>query len=94
MQSPWSSKAAHRYLPDSLASTGLELLIATPRYVAVLAQTMSEHPELRGNLMHDLHTAVLMRKHGVSRICTRDSDFRHFPFLTIVDPVQQFGGDR
>ena len=53
---------------------------------------MSELPDLRGNVMHDLHTAVLMREHGVSRICTRDSDFRHFPFLTIIDPVQQHSG--
>ena len=41
----------------------------------------------RGNLAHDLHTAVLMREHGISRICTRDTDFRRFPFLTVVDPL-------
>jgi len=39
--------------------------------------------------MHDLHTAVLMREHGISRICTRDTDFLKFPFLTVVDPLQQ-----
>ena len=37
--------------------------------------------------MHDLHTAVLMRAHGISRICTRDTGFRRFPFLTVVDPL-------
>ena len=36
--------------------------------------------------MHDLHIAVLMREHGVERICTLDSVFRRFPFLTVVDP--------
>ncbi len=41
----------------------------------------------RGNLAHDLHTTVLMREHGISRICTRDTDFRRFPFLTVVDPL-------
>ena len=35
------------------------------------------------------HAAVLMREHGVSRICTRDSDFRSFPFLTVVDPLRE-----
>jgi hypothetical protein len=25
-------------------------------------------PELRGNLTHDFHTAVLMREHGIARI--------------------------
>ena len=28
-----------------------------------------------------------MREHGISRICTRDTDFRRFPFLTVVDPL-------
>ena len=37
--------------------------------------------------MHDLHTAVLMRENGMSRTCTRDSEFRRFPFLTVVDPL-------
>ena len=62
---------------------------ATMRHAAVLAQTVAEHPDVRGNLAHDLHTAVLMREHGVSRICTRDSDFRSFPFLTVVDPLRE-----
>ena len=89
LESPWSPIDAHRYLSDLLESPGFDLLNSTPRHTAVLAQTMSELPDLRGNLMHDLHIAVLMREHGVSRICTRDSDLRHFPFLTIIDPVQQ-----
>ena len=43
---------------------------------------------VRGNQMYDLHTAVLMREHGVSRICTRDTGFHRFPFLTVVDPLR------
>ena len=50
-------------------------------------ETLSELPDLRGNVMHDVHTAVLMREHGISRICTRDTAFRRFPFLTVVDPL-------
>ncbi|MDE0125012.1 MAG: hypothetical protein OXN97_10600 [Bryobacterales bacterium] len=61
--------------------------MATPRHSAVLTQTLSELPDLRGNVMHDLHAAVLMREHGVSRICTLDRDFRRFEFLTVVDPL-------
>lgn len=87
LQSPWGSWDTLRYVSDLLASPGFEVLTATPRHAAVLAQTLSELPELRGNLVHDLHTAVLMREHGVSRICTRDADFRRFPFLTVVDPL-------
>ena len=42
--------------------------------------------DIRGNMFHDLQ--VLMREHGVSRICIRDTDFHRFPFLTVVDPLQ------
>ncbi len=88
LQSPWRTHDAERLLSDLLASSGFELLTATPRHAAVLTQTLSELPDLRGNVMHDLHTAVLMREHGVSRICTRDNDFRRFPFLTVIDPLR------
>ena len=37
-----------------------------------------------------VHAAVLMREHGISRICTRDADFRRFPFLTVLDPLGEW----
>ena len=85
--SPWTPPDAWAFLEALLMSPGFEMLVATPRHAPVLAQTVSEVPQLRGNVMHDLHTAVLMREHGVSRICTRDAHFRRFPFLTVVDPL-------
>ena len=87
LQSPWRPPDAWRFIADLLSSTGFEMLVATPRHAAVLARTIREIPDLDGNPMHDLHTAVLMREHGVSRICTRDADFHRFPFLTVVDPL-------
>ena len=84
---PWTPGAARGFIAGLLASPGFQVLVATPRHAVVLAQTLSELPDLRGNAMHDLHTAVLMREHGVSRICTRDGDFLRFPFLTVVDPL-------
>ena len=54
----------------------------------ILAQTLSELPEVRGNLIHDLQTAVLMRDHGIVPICTRNTDFHRFPFLEVVDPLR------
>ena len=87
---PWSLSAAWEYLESLVASPGFEVLVATPRHAAVLARTLSELPELRGNVMHDVHTAVLMREHGVSRICTRDADFRRFSFLTVLDPLEEW----
>ncbi len=85
--SPWRIDEAREFIEELLASPGFGLLRATERHAAVLSQTLSELPALRGNVVHDLHTAVLMREHGISRICTRDADFHRFPFLTVVDPL-------
>ena len=85
--SRWTPEEAWGYLEALLQSPGFELLTATRRHAAVLAQTLNELTDVGGNLFHDLHTAVLMREHGISRICTRDADFHRFPFLTVVDPL-------
>ena len=86
-QLPLSASAANEFINGLLASPTFSVLVATPQHAAVLTQTLAELPSPRGNVMHDIHTAVLMREHGVRRICTRDSDFRNFPFLTVVDPL-------
>jgi predicted nucleic acid-binding protein len=70
-----------------LRSPGLEVLVATERHAQVATQVIGEIPHLSGNLMHDAHTAILMREHGIRRICTRDMDFHRFPFLEVVDPL-------
>lgn len=86
-RSPMSVEEAWRFIDAVLNSPGGAMLTATDRHADVLARTLSEFPDLRGKVLHDVHTAVLMREHGVSRICTRDADFRRFPFLTVVDPL-------
>ena len=88
LRSPWNSGDAWRFLTVVLDSPGFALLLPTDRHQAVLSQTLAELPDIRGNLMHDLHTAVVMREHGVSRICTRDTDFHRFPFLEVIDPLR------
>ena len=84
---PWAPAESWSFLEALLASPGFDLLTATARHGLVLTQTLKELPDVRGNLFHDLHTAVVMREHGVSQICTHDADFHRFPFLTVVDPV-------
>lgn len=83
---PMGVEAAWRFIDAVLSSPGGAMLTATGRHADVLARTLAEFPDLRGKVLHDVHTAVLMREHGVSRICTRDADFRRFPFLSVVDP--------
>jgi uncharacterized protein len=85
---PWSPAAAHGFLDALLRSPSARMLTPTDGHAAVLAACLTEVPEVRGNLVHDLHTAVLMREHGISRIVTRDRDFNRFPFLAVIDPMR------
>ena len=82
-----SANDAFSFLNSLLSQPNVSVLNATNRHSDVLAQTLMEFPEASGNLMHDVHTAVLMRENGIREICTRDADFRRFPFLTVVDPL-------
>ena len=83
----WNLLEGYRFLNTLLRPSGFQLLTPTDRHAAVLRQVASEVSAISGNLVHDLHTVVLMREHGVHQICTRDADFRRFPFLEVVDPA-------
>lgn len=85
---PWTLSEGWGFVAALLASPGLDLLVATERHAEVAAQVVAELPHLAGNLLHDAHTAILMREHGIRQICTRDADFHRFPFLEVLDPVQ------
>jgi hypothetical protein len=88
LRSPWRSKQAWGFISALLQGPGFGLLTPTYRHREVLEETLEELPELRGNLIHDAHTAVLMREHGISQISTRDTDFHRFPFLRVIDPLR------
>lgn len=77
---------------DSLLRTpSFSVLVESPQHPQVLEQTIREVRGLSGNLAHDLHTAVLMREHGITRIVTHDHDFVRFPFLDVLDPLSTDG---
>ncbi len=89
MRRPFGAAESWRFITALLASPGLSVLVPTHRHADVAAAVFAEVPHSAGNLMHDAHTAVLMREHVVRRICTRDTDFTRFPFLEILDPLTQ-----
>jgi toxin-antitoxin system PIN domain toxin len=88
MRRPWTATAAWQFVSALLASPGFSTLVPTQRHAEVAEGVIAELPFIAGNLIHDAHTAILMREHGVSRICTRDADFSRFPFLEVIDPVR------
>jgi uncharacterized protein len=88
MRRPWSIPVAWEFVTALLASPGLGVLVATQRHADVAGEVISELPDLTGNLLHDAHTAILMREHGIARICTRDTDFNRFRFVEVIDPLR------
>jgi toxin-antitoxin system PIN domain toxin len=88
MRRPWNAAAAWKFVSALLASPGLGVLVQTRRHADVARDVIRELPHLAGNLFHDAHTAILMREHGIRRICTRDTDFSRFPFLEVIDPLR------
>jgi toxin-antitoxin system PIN domain toxin len=87
MRQPWKSTQAWEFVVALLAAPGLGMLVPTLRHADVAGQVLAELPRLAGNILHDAHTAILMREHGVRQVCTRDTDFHRFPFIEVVDPL-------
>ena len=86
--SPWDAASAWQFVEALLGSSSLSVLAPTARHPALLAAVVGETPVVWGNLFHDLHTAVLMREHGIRRVYTRDTDFHRFPWVEVVDPLR------
>jgi hypothetical protein len=86
-RSPWSIADAWTFVNAVLASPSLDILIPGERHIDVVAEVVKDLQFLKGNLLYDAKTAILMREHGIKRIYTRDTDFHRFPFLEPVDPV-------
>jgi hypothetical protein len=84
---PMALHEAWAFVEALLASSALTVLLPGPHHAAVADLTFQEVHGIRGNLLHDAHTAILMREHGVTTIYTRDTDFHRFPFLRVVDPL-------
>jgi len=84
---PWTTEGAWGFLQSVLSSRSVQVLTPTAQHSAVLAEAIDQASGLRGNIMHDVHTVVLMREHGIGRIVTRDVDFHRFGDIEVVDPL-------
>ena len=89
VSSPGPVRESWAFIQSLLESPYFSILVPTARHDRMLSQTLAELPQIRGTVIHDLHIAVIMRENDVNRICTRDSDFRRFPFLEVIDPLLQ-----
>lgn len=84
---PLSIDEAWGFARGILTAQSAGVLVETERHGEVLVDVYGSVPLLTGNILHDAHTAVLMREHGVRTIVTRDTGFHRFPFLEVIDPL-------
>jgi len=84
---PLNASQALGFIQTLIAADEVALLAATDRHFSVLRTITEELGHPAGNLFHDIHTATLMREHGVREIVTTDTDFLQFRFLTVTNPV-------
>ncbi|HEY7336612.1 MAG TPA: TA system VapC family ribonuclease toxin [Bryobacteraceae bacterium] len=92
---PLSAKQALDFIAGFVELEEVAILAATDRHFAVLRTVVQEiGPAAAGNLFHDIHTATLMREHGVPEIVTADKDFLQFPFLSVKNPLQAHKANR
>ncbi|MCD6569342.1 MAG: PIN domain-containing protein [Deltaproteobacteria bacterium] len=87
-RNPWNIIDAWSFVQALLASPGLQILAETDRHSKIVQDVFKELPHIRGNLVFDTHTAILMKEHGVDMIYTHDTDFHRFPFVEVIDPLQ------
>ena len=86
MRRPWNVREAWVFVQALLTSPGLSALVPT-QAARMLLSGFSRISSPDRNLLHDTHTAILLREHGIRQICTRDTDFHRFHFLEMLDPL-------
>ena len=84
---PWKLESAWQFIEALRASPSLSIIGPEDRYASVAKETWNENKNMRGNILHDAHTANIMREHGIKKIYTRDTDFCRFQFLEVIDPL-------
>ena len=74
-------------LDPYISSNACHMLLPTTQHRPILEAVAADTPDARGNFIHDLHYAVLLKEYGINEIYTADSDFKKFAFLKVTDPT-------
>ncbi len=88
-KNPISAADATAIISTLHATDLVSFLVPTERHASLLEQTLAELHSPAGNIFHDIHTAVVLREHGIREIYTADTDFLQFPFLKVLNPLKK-----
>jgi toxin-antitoxin system PIN domain toxin len=84
---PLRASEAVNFLDALLSVPNFRVLGATERHWSSLRALVTELGEPSGNFFFDVHTAALMREHGIRRIASADNDFAKFSLLEVINPI-------
>lgn len=70
-----------------ITADNVEVISETAEHYEALKSLAQQGKELRGNILHDAHTVVLMKEHDIRRIYTADTDFYRFKDLVVINPL-------
>jgi toxin-antitoxin system PIN domain toxin len=84
---PLKPGQALEFITNLASREEVAILTETDRHMAVLEGIVGGLSHPGGNLFHDIHTAALMREHGVPEIVSADTDFLQFSFLKVTNPL-------
>jgi uncharacterized protein len=85
---PLRASQAVSFLDALFCVRNFQILGATPRHWESLRGLVAELGEPSGNFFFDVHTAALMREHGIRRIASADNDFAKFSGLEVANPIR------
>ena len=80
---PLALSQAKSFVAEWVSSADCTVIAESSYHLQALAESLAEVARLSGNILHDLHTAVFMREHGIRKIITLNQDFRAFPWIDI-----------
>ena len=84
--SPLSFEQALGYVLDWSASESCSVICESGQHLQTLGGCRDQVGRLAGNIIHDLHIALLMQEHGITEILTLDRDYNTFPWVVIRSP--------
>lgn len=72
------------------STPNVEILQETSRHLQILENFNLFNLEVRslkGNILHDVHTLILMKEHDLKKIYTADTDFNRFREIEVINPI-------
>ncbi len=80
-------KEAEQFIESLLSCPNVNLIATSPTHYIEVTNLMEKY-DLKGNLVMDIHLAVLAQSIGAT-VVTRDADFVKIPYLKTLNPVKE-----